>query len=65
MGCVLFNKNVAPKKKKKEKKSKLEKMSFPLAFVVLSAPPTSLRLLLYLRNAKQQGATEDLQITVS
>lgn len=40
-------------------------MSFPVASSVPSAPPTSLRLLLYLRNAKQWGATEDLQISVS
>lgn len=48
-------KNVA---KGKKKKGNLGKMSFACS----PLPPQHLCLLLYLRNAEQQGATEDLQI---
>lgn len=40
-------------------------MSFSITSPFPSAPPTYLRLVLYPRNGKQQGATEDLQISVS
>lgn len=56
-GCVWFPEN--------KKKAELEEMSFSITSPFPSAPPTYLRLVLYPRNGKQQGATEDLQISVS
>lgn len=69
-GCVGFSRNAnanrphRPPPPPLKKRGELKKMSFLVASFVLGtshvpAPPP------YLRNAKQQGATEDLQISGS